>query len=295
MSTDIPKQYDVAVIGCGLMGSALARAFASQGRSVAAWNRTYARAEALASERITPVADVTEAVTGAALVVACPSSYDAAREALAPVADWNGTTLVSVGTSTSPEADALETWAHDRGATYLDGAILCYPHQIGGEEGQVLFSGASEVWDRHRETLMLLGSYSAHVSEQARGASVIDNALVGAFYSSALAAYVEAATYALDNGVPPASLKTLTELSIATLGMVAAEAVDAIAEDRHETDQATLSVYAEGTRATLAGMRAAGYKVDQLAAATATLAEGERAGLGHLGVFALTKVARNGT
>jgi prephenate dehydrogenase len=36
--------HDVTVVGCGLMGGALARALVRDGWSVAAWNRTYERA-----------------------------------------------------------------------------------------------------------------------------------------------------------------------------------------------------------------------------------------------------------
>src|SRR4051794_4046065 len=50
--------YDVAVVGCGLMGAALARRFAASGLRVAAWNRTYSRAEALASDGVIPVESV---------------------------------------------------------------------------------------------------------------------------------------------------------------------------------------------------------------------------------------------
>jgi 3-hydroxyisobutyrate dehydrogenase-like beta-hydroxyacid dehydrogenase len=68
------NSYDIAVGGFGLMGSALARAFAKSGHSVAVWNRTYERAEALAGDGITPVRLIEDAVGSAGLVVACTAT-----------------------------------------------------------------------------------------------------------------------------------------------------------------------------------------------------------------------------
>lgn len=39
--------YDVCIVGCGLMGSAIARTLATSGPRVVAWNRTLAAAEEL--------------------------------------------------------------------------------------------------------------------------------------------------------------------------------------------------------------------------------------------------------
>src|SRR5256885_3815832 len=161
-----PEPHDVAVIGCGLIGSAFARAFAKSGYSVAAWNRTPGRAEALAGDGIEAVRSVVDAVRSSQLVVACTTTYEAARSALDPVDSWQGTTLVNLGTGTPDDVEALERWAAERDAEYLDGAILCYPQGIGSPQGMILFSGPAAVWSKHERTLMSLGGASAHVSEQ---------------------------------------------------------------------------------------------------------------------------------
>jgi threonine dehydrogenase-like Zn-dependent dehydrogenase len=61
-SNGVTTAYDVAVLGCGLMGAALVRALAKTGRSVAVWNRTPDRAEALAGDGVTPIRTVGDAV-----------------------------------------------------------------------------------------------------------------------------------------------------------------------------------------------------------------------------------------
>ncbi|MFQ6227041.1 NAD(P)-binding domain-containing protein [Nocardia sp. NPDC002869] len=284
------RSFDVTVVGCGLMGSALARAFAAGGLAVAAWNRTPARARALAGDNITPVESLADTVGMSTLVVACTSTYDTTRAALDPVIDWGGAELVNVGTGTPAEAEAMAHWAADRHVGYLDGAILCYPPQIGTEDGMIVYSGSSEVWATHRDTLSLLGPHSTWVSDDITGAGAAETAMTGAFYVSALTAYIEAMTYALGHGISRETMKSLTRVAIATLAATADEAVDAIADDAHQTSTATLGVYAEGCRAALGAIQATGHRATMLATAVQALGEAERAGLGDLGFFALAKL-----
>jgi len=116
--------YDVAVLGCGLMGTALVRALAKSGHSVAVWNRTPGRAEALAGDGITPIRTVGDAVDSSRLIIACMSTYDSTISALESVADWTGATLVNVASGAPEEAEVLAGWAAERGAQYLDGSIV---------------------------------------------------------------------------------------------------------------------------------------------------------------------------
>ncbi|RAG82410.1 hypothetical protein DN069_27445 [Streptacidiphilus pinicola] len=286
-----PKTYDIAVIGCGLMGSALARAFAGGGLRVAAWNRTPERAEALAGGGITPVMDVDQAVRSSRLVVACTSTYETTLASLEPVSAWNGTALVNIGTSSPDEAEQAARWAGERGAAYLDGSILCYPQQIGTPEGFIVFSGSPAVWAEHERTLTLLGGACRHVADHPRGASVIDATIIGGFYVAALAAYVEAVTYAQSEGVSAKALQMATQSALEALKYTTEEAASSIASGSHATDQATLEVYAEGARTALAAMRAAGHRARLLGAAVENLNAAEAAGFGKLGFYAQTKIA----
>ncbi|MFG3206398.1 NAD(P)-binding domain-containing protein [Streptomyces sp. NPDC048192] len=98
----------MAVLGCGLMGAALARNFAAKSSKTAAWNRSPAKAEALAPDGVSPIQDIDETVRSSKLVVACTSTYDTTREALAGVTDWTGITLVNIGTGSPTEAEVLQ-------------------------------------------------------------------------------------------------------------------------------------------------------------------------------------------
>ncbi|MPY81237.1 MAG: hypothetical protein GEV04_23035 [Actinophytocola sp.] len=285
------RANDVAVIGCGLMGSALARAFAKSGYSVAAWNRTPERAEALACDGITPVRSVDDAVRSTRLVVACMSTYETTVAALKPVTDWEGATLVNLASGAPYEVTVLERWAAEHGAEYLDGSIVCYPQDIGSSEAAVLYSGSPAAWTDHERTLMSLGGSSAYISDRVTDASVLNVGVVGAFYVSALSAYVEAATYVLGQGVTADVLHALTQVTIEGLRKASAEAAAAIVSGEHATDKATIDTYAEAAGAALAVMQDSGQRARMLAAAVENLSTAAASGSGSLGFFAQTTVA----
>jgi 3-hydroxyisobutyrate dehydrogenase-like beta-hydroxyacid dehydrogenase len=284
------KNFDVAVIGCGLMGAAMARAFARSGHRVAAWNRTPERAQALTADGITAVSSAADAVGQSRLVVACTATYETTKEALRGVADWDGTPLVNVASGAPDDVLALDAWASERGIAYLDGAIICFPRQIGTDEGIVLYSGSAEVWEAHASTLKALGEMSDLVGTEVHAASVVDAAIVGAFYVSAVTAYLEGATFAMGLGISADTLRGITQLAGASVQVAIAEAIEAIDSGEYATNQATLSVYAEGCRAVVEGMRASGHRARLLGAALEGLEAAEAAGLGDLGIYAAAQV-----
>lgn len=282
------KQFDVLVVGCGLMGSALARTLAGQGHTVAAWNRTAEKAHAL-GHGIVAIEDIDEAVRSSNLVLACTAGYDTTRGALEDVRTWDRTVLVNVTTGSPAEVEAMERWAAERSIDYLDGAILCYPQHVGTPEGVFLFSGPAEVWRAHEPTLAGLGTVS-HVSETTRGASVMDMTIAGGFYIATLAAYVEAASYALSQGLSADELADITPPIINLIASTTGDIARAIETNRHDTDQATIDVFDDGARLCRDAMQASGHRARMLERACEVLGAARAAGLGHLGFSANTCV-----
>lgn len=292
MHTEENNTYDVAVVGCGLMGSALARTLTQQGHRVGAWNRTPEGAEALAGDGVRPERNLDELVRSASLVLACTATYDTTRAALEQATDWAATTLVNVGTGTPDEAEAMEVWARERGAAYLDGAILCYPQHIGTPDGVILFAGPAETWEAHESVLTGLGTAS-HVSSQARAASILDVTFAGGFFISSLGAYVEAASYALSQGLTAAELTDFSRSLWEVIHSATEEAARAIESGEYETDQATISVFAAGARVCRDVMRDAGHRASFMQAAVDLLTDAEDAGLGRLGFAAQSTRTQN--
>jgi 3-hydroxyisobutyrate dehydrogenase-like beta-hydroxyacid dehydrogenase len=63
--SDARSGHTVAALGCGLMGSAVARAVSRAGHDLVVRNRTPAKAEELAGDRVRAVPTAAEAVAAA--------------------------------------------------------------------------------------------------------------------------------------------------------------------------------------------------------------------------------------
>jgi 3-hydroxyisobutyrate dehydrogenase-like beta-hydroxyacid dehydrogenase len=273
------------------MGSALARTFADDDADVVVWNRTPDKARQLEGPNLRVAQSLGDAVREAELVVLSLATYAAAEEALDPVEDWTGTTLVNLITGAPGDAERLARWATDRGAQYLDGAILCYPQDIATEGGLVVFSGPSDVWAAHEEWLMKLGGASHFVSDVYGAANVVDVSVVGSLYNVAIGAFLEAAAYARACNVPVAALRADAHNLVALLDHSIDEAIEVIESDNYETDQATVDVCVAATQSWRQAMVDAGQSAVLISAQLENLERASAAGKGHLGPYALFETA----
>ena len=67
----------VAMIGLGIMGSALASAILASGLDLTVWNRSAAKCGPLVEQGAVAAASVADAVAGSEVVVVCVRGYDA--------------------------------------------------------------------------------------------------------------------------------------------------------------------------------------------------------------------------
>ncbi|MEU1044612.1 NAD(P)-binding domain-containing protein [Streptomyces sp. NPDC005897] len=170
----------LSVLGTGAMGTALARAWLAAGHPVTVWNRTPARAGALAAEGATVAPSAGAAVAASRLVIVCLLDDASVREALDGV-DLTGRDLVNLTTGTPAEGRALAGWATARGARFLDGGIMAVPPMIGDADlgGYVFYSGSPELFEEHRDTLAVPAG-TRYVGEDAGFAALHDVALLSA-------------------------------------------------------------------------------------------------------------------
>ncbi|MEV6959820.1 NAD(P)-binding domain-containing protein [Streptomyces sp. NPDC051207] len=179
---DTMKKTPVTLLGIGAMGTALARTWLATGHPLTVWNRTPARAAALAAEGAAVADSAAEAVAANPLVVVCLLDDASVGEALAGT-DLTGKDLVNLTTSTPAQARARDEWARARGARYLDGGIMAVPPMIGVPEagGYVFYSGSHDLFERHRPTLAVPAG-TRYVGEDAGFAALHDVALLSAMY-----------------------------------------------------------------------------------------------------------------
>ncbi|WP_327316036.1 NAD(P)-dependent oxidoreductase [Streptomyces sp. NBC_01235] len=205
----VAEKTPVTLLGLGAMGTALARTWLAAGHALTVWNRTPARAAALAPEGARIAKDVAEAVVAAStLVVVCLLDDASVDEAL-DGADLVGKDLVNLTTSTPAQARARAEWARTRGARYLDGGIMAVPPMIGVPEagGYVFYSGSRDVFEQHRQTLGV-PARTTYVGENAGFAALHDVALLSAMYAM-FAGVAHAFALIRKEDIDPASLAPL--------------------------------------------------------------------------------------
>ncbi|MFD6160646.1 NAD(P)-dependent oxidoreductase [Nocardia sp. NPDC060256] len=150
-------ETSVTVLGLGLMGQALAGAFVKAGHRTTVWNRTSAKADQLVADGARLAPTVGDALAASALTIVCLTDYSAMYELL-DASELDSTTLLNLTSGDSAQARAAARWAEQRGARYLDGAIMAIPPAIGTDEAIVLHSGPQSVFAAHESTLSALGT-----------------------------------------------------------------------------------------------------------------------------------------
>ncbi|TLG10879.1 NAD(P)-dependent oxidoreductase [Nocardia cyriacigeorgica] len=147
----------VSILGLGLMGQALARAFRKAGHPTTVWNRTPGKADELVAEGARLAPTVADAIAADSLTIICVSDYPAMYDLLG-ASELEGATLLNLTSGDSAQAREAARWAEQRGAHYLEGAIMAIPQAIGTADAVILHSGPEKVFEKHRSTLEALGS-----------------------------------------------------------------------------------------------------------------------------------------
>lgn len=253
------KASTVTVIGLGLMGSALARAFRDAGHHLTVWNRSAAKAAPFeGSARI--AGSVRDAVAASATVVVSLLDYGAANSLLRTAdveSALEGRTVVQLTTGTPADARDSQLWAGRNGASYLDGAIAGYPRTVGTDANEILYAGDAAVFDDRRDVLAALGGKATFCGEDAGAAATLDLATLEFAYARAAGLLHAAALCAAESlplevfftaaGAPPELLEFVTrhDFSEERAQMEAAVAAQAMTRPRTypESTDATLAVH----------------------------------------------------
>jgi 3-hydroxyisobutyrate dehydrogenase-like beta-hydroxyacid dehydrogenase len=235
---------DVAVIGLGPMGQAVARTLLAGDRRVHVWNRTSARSDEVVADGAT-TGSLEEVVGAGPLVVGVLTDATTTRAVLEPVAgQLAGRTLVSLATGTPDEASAFAAWVEEQGGRYLDGSIMGPPEAIGTEDGRILVAGDPEAWAEHGATINELGAQVQHLGSDPQLAALLHITQLGFWYDTAVA-YLDALATVRAHGVPGSVLAPVAvSVFEPTLGFLtqAAEETDAA---EYPPGVATLPVHLE--------------------------------------------------
>ncbi|MES2901923.1 MAG: NAD(P)-dependent oxidoreductase [Pseudomonadota bacterium] len=115
----------IAFLGIGLMGHPMACRLAQAGFQVAAWNRTFAKAQALAAVGVQAHADAKAAVSGAAIVISMLESgevVDAVMQSVMP-ALGSGALWIDMSSTQHSQALAFHARLSRHGCRFIDAPV----------------------------------------------------------------------------------------------------------------------------------------------------------------------------
>ncbi len=196
---------DVAVLGTGLMGAAMARSLAREGHRVRVWNRTPDKALAVEQEGITAVDSVTKAVKKADAVLTVLFDVDSVlavteelTDALRLDAVW--LQVSTVGPAGARRIAAEVPQAHER---LLDAPVLGTRQPAEDGKLVVLLSGPKKARAKAAPVLEAIGSRTVEVGKEVGQASALKLAC-NSWVATVNAGTAQALALAQALGVDPA-------------------------------------------------------------------------------------------
>ncbi len=272
----------VAVLGTGLMGSAVARALLNNHYPVSVWNRTAGRCDSLHDLGARVAGTAADAVRVSDVVILMVLDYAAARRILDESSELlRGKTIINLVTGSAAEANALCTWVDDLGGTYLDGIIAAYPAEIGKSSTLFYYAGSLPAWTRYKTLLTALAGQATFVGSEPSAANVIDAAMTATFHTVSIGAFLEGLSYARSTGVDLDEIKRTLPYWLDLLSQELHVAIDDVAAGSHTTDQATLETYLVALRTINTSMVGSGERAHLLSAAIDNLERAHAAGHGQ--------------
>jgi len=165
----------IAFLGTGLLGGALAEAAAKRGDKVAAWNRTIDKARALEQFGVRVANTPADAVSGAArvhLILKDDQVVEDVIAALRPGLDANA--IIVDHTTTQPKLTAARaTRLNAEGVRYIHCPVFIGPAAAREAKGTVLSSGPRALFDAIQPALAKMAERVEYFGERPDFAAVI--------------------------------------------------------------------------------------------------------------------------
>ncbi|SEG94316.1 3-hydroxyisobutyrate dehydrogenase [Nonomuraea solani] len=278
---------NIAVLGLGLMGTALAESLLAAGHRVTVWNRSPAKAGPLVAKGATRADTPAQAVAANPLVIVCLLDYPSSRAVLEDV-ELAGKVVANLTTGRPAEARELATWVAERGGEYLDGGIMAVPQMIGRPGALILYSGSERSFDRYEQ------AFAAMAEPRFTGADpgmapLLDLAMLTGMYGQ-IAGFLEAAALVTSAKYPlgefTSSLLVPWLNAMAALQPAWAEKIES---GDHATEVSNLEVNRAGMENLVRAFREQGVKPDLLLPMKTVIDQRAARGLGHEGLSGLVE------
>jgi 3-hydroxyisobutyrate dehydrogenase-like beta-hydroxyacid dehydrogenase len=287
---------EVSVIGLGTMGSTLARLLLRNGYHVTIWNRTSAKAEPLVGDGAVLAPNAASAVEASPIVLVCVEDYKVTRnilgtEEVAPL--LSGRILVELSTGTPKDARDAEAWTRERGADYLDGAIMATPSQMGRADTTIFASGAEIAFRRSEPVLKVLAGNLIYIGEPVGSAAAWDLATLSCLFG-AIMGFLHGARIFESESLRVSDLGYMIANISPILGEMIKHTGEVIQTGRYENPQSSVKTCTVGFELFVKQAREAGINSEFPMFALGLSKKAMAAGYGEEEFAALIKVLRIG-
>jgi 3-hydroxyisobutyrate dehydrogenase len=194
----------VAVLGAGIMGAPMARNLLGAGFQVRVWNRSAAKAQALAGDGAGAADTPAAAVHEAGLVLTVLADGEAVQEVMRDAAPAmpEGSVWLQMSTVGEKATEALARLAAEHGIAFVDAPVVGTKQPA--EEGKlvILASGPGDALDRAQPVFDAVGSKTLRLGEAGAGSRM--KLVTNSWIVGLVEALAETISLAESVGVEPA-------------------------------------------------------------------------------------------
>lgn len=280
----------LTLIGLGPMGQAMVTRFLAAGHPTTVWNRTPARADAVVAQGAVRAADAAEAVAANRLLVLSLTDYAAMYDILGGL-DLAGRVVVNLSSETPEQTLKAAAWLAERGAELLVGGVMANAEMVGHPDAYVFYSGPREVFDRHADTLAVIGRPD-YMGEDHTLAQMLYQAQLDVFLTS-LAAMLHGVALVKSAGLTAERYAPYLTDNLATLPMYVAEIARHVDSGEHPGDLANTAMMGATAAHVVGASEAAGIDTALPRAVLSLYDRAIAAGHGKDSFTALVNVLRN--
>ncbi|MCH2133821.1 MAG: NAD(P)-binding domain-containing protein [Phycisphaerales bacterium] len=297
MNQHAGANHAVSVIGLGAMGAGIARTLLDAGCQVSVWNRSRGKVDELVSRGAVACDSPLEAVQANTYVIVCLTDY-AAWQAIIEANGlddcFDGTCIIQLTTGTLDTVQDHAAFIERHGGRLADGAVMCYPSDLGTETGSLLMAGSPAVLEECDPFLRLLAPTWTNLGEDIRKPTILSRALM-VDVGLSLIGIVNGVAIAQAGGI---SLDVFMQHTKDVSAIIPAEKIrliEAIRDGNTEETQATINTWGEGQKAVRAIAQSLGTNLVFQDAVKLVFEEAEKRGLSKKDLAALAEVFAPGS
>ncbi len=292
MNTHTDPPPSVSVIGLGAMGSGIAHTFIDAGCRVSVWNRSRSKIDALTAVGATGCDTPADALTANGHVVVCLSDYATWSKVIEEHEIQNqlaGKTIIQLTGGTIDDVREHEAFVKGNGGRIADGAVMCFPQQLGTDDASLLMSGDQDVLEECRPLLSMLAPQWTNLGEDIAKPAVLSRALTAGILTSFIG-FLNGMAMCQKSGISLDTYMEHTEIANSIVPKEKRRLLEAVRDGNTEQTQASINTWA-GAHQTIYSVAATlGTNLVVQDAVKSVLQHGQRMQLGEYDLAAIASV-----